>query len=161
TINGLSGNGSVDNQGGGSSVLTVGNNDRAGTFSGVLKNTSGTLGLTKVGTNILTLTTSNIYAGPTTLTLGTLAVTHEHALGTGDVSVAAGPLDVRSSRLFLNSLAGAGGVIANNSTTTTNVLIIQGSNTTTFAGSIGDGSGGGGIALTVLGGSLTMSGPNS
>jgi autotransporter-associated beta strand protein len=161
TINGLNGNGAVDNQGGGASVITVGNNDRAGTFSGLLKNTSGTLGLTKIGTNILTLTASNIYMGPTTLTLGTLAVANEHALGTGDVSIAAGTLDVRSSRLFLNSLAGSGGLIANNSITATNLLVIQGSNTTTFGGSISDGSGGGGLALTVLGGSLTLSGPNT
>ncbi len=161
TINGLNGNGTVDNQGGGPSVLTVGNNDRAGIFSGLLKNTSGTLGLTKVGTNIFTLTASNSYMGLTTLTLGTLAVANDHAFGTGDVSIAAGTLDVRSSRLFLDSLAGTGGTIANNSTSTTNILVIQGSNTTTFGGSIVDGSGGGGLGLTVLAGSLTLSGPNT
>src|ERR1051326_258472 len=161
TINGLNGNGIVDNQGGGASVIAVGNNDRAGTFSGLLKNTSGTLGLTKVGTNILSLTASNSYMGPTTLSLGTLAVANERALGTGDVSIAAGTLDVRSSRLLLNSLAGTGGQIANNSTSTTNMLVIQGSNTTTFGGTITDGSGGGGLALTVIGGSLTMSAPNT
>jgi autotransporter-associated beta strand protein len=161
TINGLSGNGTIDNQGGAAAVLSVGNNDRGGTFSGVLKNTSGTLGLTKVGTNVLTLTASNSYNGPTTVSLGTLAVANERALGTGDVSMAAGTLDVRSSRLFLDSLSGTGGLIANNSTSTTNILFIQGSNTTTFGGTIADGSGGGGIGLTVLGGSLTMSGANT
>jgi hypothetical protein len=41
------------------------------------------------------------------------------------------------------------------------MIIIQGSNTTTFGGSIVDGSGGGGIGLTVLGGSLTMSAANT
>ena len=161
TINGLNGNGTVDNQAGGASILTVGNNDRAGAFSGNLKNTSGTLALTKTGTNILVLTASNSYAGPTTLSLGTIAIANENALGIGDLTIAAGTLDVRSSRLFLNSLAGTGGTIANNSTTTTNTLVIQGSNTTTFAGSITDGSGGGGTSLKLLGGSLTMSGPNT
>lgn len=161
TINGLNGNGIVDNQGGAASVLSVGNNDRAGSFSGELRNTSGTLGLTKAGTNILTLTSSNSYVGPTTLSLGTLVVANEHALGTGDVSVAAGTLDVRSSRLLLNSLAGTGGLIANNSTSTTNLLLIQGSNTTTFGGTIANGTGGGGLALTLLGGSLTMSAANT
>ena len=43
TFNGLNGSGSVDVLSGGSSVLTVGNNDANGNFSGVLKNTSGTL----------------------------------------------------------------------------------------------------------------------
>jgi autotransporter-associated beta strand protein len=162
TINGLNGDGTVDNTAGFASVLTVGNNDRPGSFSGVLKNTSGTLALTKVGTNVLTLAASNSYAGPTTLNAGILGVANEHALGVGDLSLAGGLLDVRSPRLYVNSLAGsAGAVIANNSTASTNRLIVQGTNTTTFGGVIENGAGGGGMALTLLGGSLTMSGGNT
>jgi autotransporter-associated beta strand protein len=161
-INGLNGNGTVDNTAGGASILTVGNNDRGGTFLGVLTNTSGTLGLTKVGTNTQVLSASNSYSGPTTVVLGTLATVNEHALGASDLSLSGGTLDVRSSRLFVNSLAGSGGTIVNNTTTATNTLIIAGTSTTTFSGSMGDGTGGGGMALTVLGGSLTMaSQPNT
>jgi autotransporter-associated beta strand protein len=161
TINGLNGNGAVNNQGGGASVLTVGNNDRAGQFSGILENTSGTLALTKIGTNIQTLTVSNSYSGPTTVSAGTLATANDHALGIGDLVTTAGLLDVQSGALYLNSLAGTGGSIANSTTATTNRLIITGTNATTFGGSIADGSGGGGMALTVLAGSLTMSAPNT
>jgi hypothetical protein len=61
--------------------------------------------------------------------------------------------------LYVNSLAGAaGGVIANDSTAATNRLVIQGTNTTTFGGVMQNGAGGGGMGLTLLGGSLTMSG---
>lgn len=160
-LNGLNGNGAVDNAGASASVLSVGNNDRGGTFSGVLKNTVGSLALTKVGTNTQVLSGSNSFSGPTTITLGTLAAANDHALGIGDLTINAGTLDVRSSLLYLNSLAGGGGVIGNNTTTTTNRIIITGATTTTFGGSIGNGSGGGGIALTVLGGSLTLSAPNT
>ena len=161
-INGLNGDGTVDNTGGFASVLTVGNNDRPGSFSGVLKNTSGTLALAKVGTNVLTLSASNSYAGPTTVNAGILAVANEHALGVGDLTVAGGTLDVQSPRLYVNSLAGsAGGVIANDSTAATNRLVIQGTNTTTFGGVMQNGAGGGGMGLTLLGGSLTMSGANT
>jgi autotransporter-associated beta strand protein len=162
TINGLNGNGSVDNTGGSASVLTVGNNDRGGTFTGLLKNTSGTLGISKIGTNIEVLSASNSYSGPTTVSAGTLATVNDHALGSGDLTLnAVGNLDVRTTQLFLDSLAGTGGSIVNATTSTTNRIIITGTNTTTFAGVIGDGAGGGGMALTLLGGSLTMSGGNT
>jgi len=63
TINGLSGNGTVDTVAGGTSTLTVGDNNQSSTFSGVIKNTAGTLALTKIGTGVLTLTGNNTYSG--------------------------------------------------------------------------------------------------
>jgi len=55
TINGLSGNGTVDTVTGGNPTLTVGNNGASSTFSGTLQNSSGSLALTKTGNGTLTL----------------------------------------------------------------------------------------------------------
>jgi fibronectin-binding autotransporter adhesin len=163
TINALIGDGTVDVQNGGASILTIGNNDASGTFSGLLKNTSGTLALTKLGNGTETIIKANSYTGGTTVSGGTLKVTDPNALGSGAgaVTVAGGTLDA-ATNLNLLSLAGSsGGIIANNSSSTTNTITIEGTATTIFGGSIVDGSGGGGMALTVLGGSLTMSGGNT
>ena len=73
TINGLGGNGTVNNSTGGGS-LSVGNNNQTSTFSGVIKNTGGTLTLGKVGTGTLTLSGVNTYSGNTTISAGTLAL---------------------------------------------------------------------------------------
>jgi autotransporter-associated beta strand protein len=48
TINGLSGNGTIDGVSG-TPTLTVGDNDATSSFSGVIKNTTGNLSLTKTG----------------------------------------------------------------------------------------------------------------
>ena len=74
TINGLSGSGTIDGVSG-TPTLTVGNNDATSSFSGVIKNTAGTLSVTKIGTGSLTLSGVNAYSGATTLNAGTLIVT--------------------------------------------------------------------------------------
>ena len=89
TINGLTGNGTIDGNG---ATLTVGDNDATSTFSGVIKNTAGTLALTKIGNGTLSLSGTNTYSGSTTINAGTLAVS-------GNIS---------SSALTINS----GGVIS-------------------------------------------------
>lgn len=81
TINGLSGAGTVDSVAGGSPTLTVGGNDQSGTFSGIIKNTAGTLALTKTGTGTFTLSGTNTYAGSTTVSAGSLALS-----GSGSIS---------------------------------------------------------------------------
>jgi autotransporter-associated beta strand protein len=76
-VDALTGSGIVDNEStAGSSVLTVGNNNGSGVFSGVLQNSSGstTLGLTKAGGGTQTLNNANTYAGITTISNGTLAL---------------------------------------------------------------------------------------
>jgi autotransporter-associated beta strand protein len=73
TVNGLSGTGTVDTISGGSPTLTIGSNDTGGTFDGVIKNTSGNLGLNKIGSATTTLTGLNTYSGPTTISRGTLS----------------------------------------------------------------------------------------
>src|SRR5207244_10868492 len=72
TINGLSGAGIVDTVAGGTPTLTVGNNNATSTFSGVIKNTAGTLSLVKTGSGALTLSGANTYSGGTSLNAGTL-----------------------------------------------------------------------------------------
>ena len=48
TVNGLSGSGTVDDvAGGGASTLTAGANNATSTFSGVIRNTTGTVALTR------------------------------------------------------------------------------------------------------------------
>ena len=160
SINALIGSGTVDTVAGGASVLTVGNNDASGTFNGVLQNTAGTLGLTKVGAGTETLTASNTYSGATTVSLGTLALSNLNAVGSSALTVSAGSVDVQSS-LNLASLAGSGSSIAN-STANPVTITVNGSAVTTFSGFIWDGAGGGNITLKILGAtSLTLGGNNT
>ncbi|HYG23076.1 MAG TPA: autotransporter-associated beta strand repeat-containing protein [Verrucomicrobiae bacterium] len=158
-INGLIGNGSVDLGIAAASVLTVGNNDRAGTFSGVIGNSAGTLALTKIGTNSLTLSASNSYAGPTTVQNGILVAASTRALGVGELAANGGIVDVAVEKLIVSGLSGAAGTVVNNSTGT-NTLVLDGSAATTFGGTIMDGATGG-MALQVLGGSLRLNGNNT
>jgi autotransporter-associated beta strand protein len=67
TINALTGSGSVDNTlTATTSTLTVGAN-ASGTFPGTLKNTVGTLALTKTGNTDFILSGTNTYSGATTV----------------------------------------------------------------------------------------------
>ncbi len=72
-INGLSGSGIVDGSSG-TPTLTIGANNSGGTFSGIIKNTTGTLSLIKTGVGTQTLSGTNTYSGSTTLSNGTLLV---------------------------------------------------------------------------------------
>ena len=85
TINGLNGSGTVDTVAGGTPVLTVGANGDSGSFSGVIKNSSGTLALTKSGAGTQTLSGADTYSGNTTISAGTLALS-------GSGSIAFSPL---------------------------------------------------------------------
>ena len=95
TINGLTGGGTVDNSTG-NGALTAGGNDQTSTFSGVIRNTSGTLALTKTGGGNQTLSGANTYSGNTTVSAGTLALSGSGSIAnTPTISVAsAGTLDV-------------------------------------------------------------------
>ena len=74
TINGLSGTGTIDGVSG-TPTLTGDNNATGQIYSGIIKNTAGSLAITKIGSGIQNFTTStNTYSGGTTLTLGTLSI---------------------------------------------------------------------------------------
>lgn len=80
TINGLSGNGTVDGVSG-TPTFTLGDNDATATFSGIIRNTAGTLALTKIGNGTQTLSGASTYAGLTTVTAGTLSFSASANLG--------------------------------------------------------------------------------
>ena len=78
----------------GTPTLTVGNNNATGTydtFAGVIKNSAGTLSLTKTGNGTLTLSGTNLYTGGTTVAAGQLTVTATNGIATSSgLSVASG-----------------------------------------------------------------------
>jgi autotransporter-associated beta strand protein len=60
--------------GGGTSTLTVGNNNASSTFEGVIRDSTGTVSITKIGTGTVTLDGMNAYTGTTTVDQGELIV---------------------------------------------------------------------------------------
>ena len=89
TINALSGGGIIDNSiGAGTYTLTMGNNGQGGTFDGVIRNTIGSVALSKIGTNTLTLTGENTYTGLTTIGAGVLNVRSDTGLGATNTGTA-------------------------------------------------------------------------
>jgi autotransporter-associated beta strand protein len=71
TINGLSGNGTVTSSVYGA-TCTVGANNQTSTFSGLIQDGYGMIALGKTGAGSLTLTGTNAYSGPTTISEGVL-----------------------------------------------------------------------------------------
>lgn len=77
TLGGLSGLGTLRNGGSTNAVLTAGNGNETSNFSGLIQDGStGTLGITKAGTGVLTFdgSLSNTYSGTTTINAGTLSL---------------------------------------------------------------------------------------
>ncbi|MEI7533515.1 MAG: autotransporter-associated beta strand repeat-containing protein [Verrucomicrobiae bacterium] len=128
-INGLSGAGVVSNGVAGTQTLTVGDNNQASTFSGVIKTGTGDLALAKVGTGILTLSGANTYGGGTTINLGTVRASSATAMGTGIVTIAGGQLNLGAD----TSIAGL--VSSNN----TGMLLLGGNSTALRTLTIGAG----------------------
>lgn len=114
-INGLNNSGAgtsiVDNSTG-SATLTVGNNNADSVFGGSIRNTGGTLNLTKAGTGILNLTASNSYSGKTILTGGTLVINSKDSLG-------ATPAALTSDQLTLGATTGSTTVTLSNTASIT------------------------------------------
>ncbi len=75
---------------------------------------SGTLGINKLGANSLTLTAVNSYSGGTQVSDGVLAVGVDNALGTGDISVTGGTLDLCGhTQALAGQLGTFGGSVVN------------------------------------------------
>jgi autotransporter-associated beta strand protein len=125
-MNSLSGNGLVTNSAPGAITLTIGStNPPPGTFDGSIVDGAGTVALTKISNNTLTLTANNTFSGPVTVTGGTLALSGGACISNTAAYVLApgATLDVSSLNnptLALNSgqtLSGSGlvngGVVVN------------------------------------------------
>ncbi|NBO46954.1 MAG: hypothetical protein EBU85_08130, partial [Actinobacteria bacterium] len=100
------------------------------TYSAALGNTGqGALGLTKVGSNTLTLTANNTYTGNTTISGGTLQVgagSTSGALGSGAVVNNGALVFNRSDNITLaNNISGTGSLTQNASS----ILTLNGTNT--------------------------------
>lgn len=93
TINGLSGSGTIDGVSG-TPTLTLGDQNATSTFSGIIKNTAGTLSLTKIGTGSLTLTGVNTYSGDTYPYSGSIIVPKTNGASTGTATFTVTTLSV-------------------------------------------------------------------
>lgn len=89
SLNGLNGSGIVDTLAGGTPTLTLGANGDSGIFSGVIRNTQGTLALLKTGSGTLTLSGANAYTGGTIITNGTVYVAGNQSAASGGWSMPA------------------------------------------------------------------------
>ena len=90
TIAGLAGAGLVTKDTSGSITLTIGNNSMPETFSGVITNGIGTLGLAKKGSAVQILSGTNTYTGATTVSAGTLLVLSPGSLAAGSAVTVSG-----------------------------------------------------------------------
>jgi autotransporter-associated beta strand protein len=144
TVGSIAMAGTIDNvSGGGTPTLTCGGDNTSTTNAGVIKNTTGTLSLTKTGSGTLTLTGTNTFSGAATISAGTLSI------GNGSTT----------------------GSVATTSIVNNNALIVNRSNAITYSGVISgsgtlDKQGAGTLTLsgantytgttTITGGAITL-----
>ena len=171
TINGLSGGAAtfVDNitAANASNTLTVGDNNATGTtYSGIIRNTTGTLSLIKVGTGTQTLAGTNTYSGTTTVNDGTLSLTGSTAAGSavtiGGASATGTPTLTGAGGTVNGSLSvaaaggGAAGTVNPGTVGTTGTLNVVGN--TTIAGTYACDVTAAASDLLNVSGSLTLTG---
>ena len=159
SVGSLAGNGTVTTSVAGPVTLTAGANNASSVFSGTLQNGNGTLALTKVGTGIFTLSGTNTYSGPTTVSSGTLQSGSGSALSaTSDFTVNS-ILDLNGFSNSIGSLAGSG-IITNNGAAASTLNAGGDNASTTFSGALQNGTGI--LALTKKGtGTLILSGTST
>lgn len=120
---------------------------------------SGNMGLTKIGPNMLTLSSSNSFAGPTTVVAGSLTLANASALygSTLVAPTAGGVLFANAGSYTLGGFSGAGN-LALQSGSTGIALIVGGNGASTVYSGTMSGSG----SLTKTGnGALTLTGSNT
>ena len=140
------------------STIAVGSDNSSTAYSGTLTNGStAALGLTKTGSGLLALSSSNSYSGGTTVSGGTLQLGNNSSLGTGGLTANAGTVELLGGvSPVVTSLSGAAGRIVGSSST----LTVNQSTTTTFAGSLADEFAS--LSLSKTGaGTLVLAGSNS
>ena len=117
-------------------------------------------GLTKIGNGTLTLAGTNNFNGGTTIDGGTLKLGNASALGSGDLTVDAGTLDLAGYSPTVGALGGTSGTITNSVLSPATLITSIASGSSTFGGSISDGAGQVGLIKTGDG-TLTLSGTES
>ncbi len=138
--------GAIINDGTGVSIFTVGNGTASaganGTFAGTISDhdgsgTTGTVALTKIGSNTQILSGANTYSGGTTVTSGELLVENASGsgIGTGNATVASGAILGGTGTIALASgnsitVQSGGILLAGDGVSTTAVLTIGGSGNT-------------------------------
>lgn len=166
TLNGLNGAGTVDSSAAGAMTLTLGESGAFGTFSGSIKNTSGTVSLVKDGAGTQTLAGTNTYTGGTTINAGTLQIGNGGETG----NLGSGPLlnngnlqfNLAATNVFAGSITGSGTVtlantslnlwLTGNNTFTGNVINNSGTLWITNSASLGTGP----KTVTVVGGGVSL-----
>jgi autotransporter-associated beta strand protein len=128
-VNNITGTGIVE-AGGGTPVFTVGATDLSGNYTGIFRNSSGTLSLVKAGNGTITLSGNNTYSGTTTISAGTLEIGSTGRLGGGNYTAA-----ISNNGTFLYSgsnnqtlsgiISGTGDITKNG----TGLLTLSGNNT--------------------------------
>ncbi|MEY3896072.1 MAG: hypothetical protein RLZZ214_1592 [Verrucomicrobiota bacterium] len=163
-INGLYGNGRITTPFSNNETLIVGDNNATSTFAGTITQTTGAIGLTKIGTGALTLSgTNSTWTAATNIQNGVVSVVTLNNVGTPNATSSLG-----------RPTTAITGTIGLGSTTTTGILKVVGTGETTdriinLAGTTGGGTidqSGTGLLLftnnfTATGGgskSLTLSG---
>lgn len=159
TTGAISGSGTITNSSATAGTLSTNTGSASATFSGVVKDGTGSVALAKLGSGTLTLTGANTYSGDTTITAGTLQIGAANALPTSAQIVGAGgAFDIGGFSVTIGSLSGTGSVTDSAAAAT---LTTNGNNSsTTYAGVISDGSGP--LSLVKAGtGTLTLAGANT
>jgi fibronectin-binding autotransporter adhesin len=138
------------------------------TDSGVISTSSGTGGLTKLGSGTLVLNNTETYNGITTITNGTIQLGASGVLPANTLAGGAnlvlnstgttGTLDLNSKSITLTAApTGTGGVITNTQNGTTSTLTIgTGSTSVALNDTTGGGSGTGVLAVVVTGNAVTL-----
>jgi fibronectin-binding autotransporter adhesin len=112
----LDGTGTVNNSSGTGSVMSLGNNNGSGSFSGnILAGDVDGFSLIKNGTGTQTLSGTNTYAGSTTINAGVLVAASSAALGSGgDITFGGGQLQYGSgiTEDYSDRIASSGSAIS-------------------------------------------------
>ncbi len=136
TVNGLGGAGTIDNvlaTGGSSNTLTVGDNNVSGqTFSGTIKNTAGSLAVTKTGSGTFALSGNNSFSGGLTVGgTGAVTLSNSNAAGTGTIAVQTTSAGTGSILVLSGNLTVANNITMNSSSGRNNIGSSAGTNALT------------------------------
>lgn len=133
------------------------------TIGSVIADGSGSHGLTKTGSGILVLSGANTFSGGTTINAGQVWAGSTTALGTGNVTLGGGTLDLRGQNLIVNALGGSTGTLTDTASNGTRTLTVgQGDHSGSFGGTVVQATSGKVIAVSKAGtGTQTFTGNNT